>query len=67
MARKKRRTSKRRKSASDALKKVRVVKTKLDNVWALQDNLRNRGYFARAVARNKVVTTAPPSAQPSAK
>ncbi len=66
MARKKRRSSKRRKTPQDALKTVRQIKTNRDNVWELQDALRNRGYFARAVARNKVVTTAPPKVAPSA-
>jgi len=56
---KRRRKGTRRKSASDALAHIRQVTTNKNNVWEIQKFLRGRGYFARAVSANKVVTTAP--------
>lgn len=58
-----RKASKRaRKTPADALKKVRSVTVGANgDVWALQDALRKKRYFARAVSAKKVVTTAPAS------
>lgn len=39
--------------------KVRAVKT--DDPWGLQNGLRKKKYFARAVGPNKVATNAPAS------
>lgn len=62
-----RRKGRARRSASDALKSVRQVKTNKNNVWEIQKFLRNKGYFARAVSAEKVVTTAPTSVIGSAR
>lgn len=50
-----------RKTPGDALKKIRIASTggKDRDVWAFQDAIRKRGYFARAVGPTKVATTAP--------
>lgn len=58
-----RKASKRtRKTPANALKKVRSVNVGSNgDVWALQNALRKKRYFARAVSPTKVVTTAPSS------
>ena len=54
-----RRRRKGKKTPTNALKSIRKVTTKKDNVWEIQKFLRGKGYFARAVRKDLVITTAP--------